>query len=79
MVTGASPHYLIGAIVVIVAIVAAIALMRLMSSLLFSVSPADPVTYAAVSLGMLATAWLACYLPSRRAAAMDPVEALRAE
>jgi putative ABC transport system permease protein len=58
---------------------AAIALMRLMSSLLFSVSPADPVTYAAVSLGMLATAWLACYLPSRRAAAMDPVEALRAE
>jgi putative ABC transport system permease protein len=58
---------------------AAIALMRLMSSLLFSVSPADPVTYAAVSIGMLATAWLACYLPSRRAAAMDPVEALRAE
>jgi predicted permease len=58
---------------------ASVVLMRLMSSLLFSVSPADPITYAAVSIGLAATACLACYLPSRRAAAMDPVEALRAE
>ena len=58
---------------------AALALMRLMSSLLFHVKPVDPVTYAAVSLGLVATAALASYLPSRCAAAVNPVEALRAE
>jgi ABC-type antimicrobial peptide transport system permease subunit len=58
---------------------AAFGLMRLMSSLLFQVSPADPVTYAAVSLCLVATAVLASYLPSRRAATVDPVDALRAE
>jgi predicted permease len=58
---------------------AAIPLMRLMSSLLFRVSPVDPVTYAAVSAGLAFTAFLASYLPSRRAATVDPVEALRAE
>jgi hypothetical protein len=57
----------------------AFALMRLMSSLLFKVSPVDPLTYAAASLGLLATAALASYLPSRRVAAVDPAEALRAE
>jgi predicted permease len=60
-------------------LVAAVLLMRLMSSLLFSVNPVDPVTYGAVSIGLVATAWLASYLPSRRAATVDPVEALRAE
>jgi predicted permease len=58
---------------------AAVLLMRLMSSLLFNVNPVDPVTYGTVSLGLAATAWLASYLPSRRAATVDPVEALRAE
>jgi ABC-type antimicrobial peptide transport system permease subunit len=53
--------------------------MRLMSSLLFGVKAMDPVTYIAVSCGLAATAFLACYLPSRRAARVDPVEALRAE
>jgi predicted permease len=57
----------------------AIVVMRLMSSLLFKVSPADPVTYAAVCIGLIATTTLASYLPSRRAATVDPVEALRAE
>jgi len=57
----------------------AIIVMRLMSSLLFKVSPLDPVTYLAVSLGVVAVAWLASYFPSRRAATVDPVEALRAE
>jgi ABC-type lipoprotein release transport system permease subunit len=54
-------------------------LMRLMSSLLFHVSPMDPITYGVVSVGLVATAFLASYLPSRRAATVDPVEALRAE
>lgn len=58
---------------------AAIALTRLMSSLLFEVSPVDPLTYGAVAIGLVAAAALASYLPSRRAAAVDPVEALRAE
>jgi predicted permease len=60
-------------------LVAAFALMRLMSSLLFKVRPVDPVTYLAVSIGLIATAMLASYLPSRRAAVVDPVEALRSE
>jgi predicted permease len=53
--------------------------MRLMSSLLFNVSPVDPITYATITAGVVATAYFACYLPSRRAATVDPVDALRAE
>ena len=60
-------------------LIAAVIAMRLMSSLLFHVNPVDPVTYVAVTLGLIATAFLASYLPSRRAANVDPVEALRAE
>ena len=53
--------------------------MRLMSSLLFNVSPMDPGTYIIASTCVVAIAWLACYLPSRRAAAVDPTLALRSE
>jgi predicted permease len=58
---------------------AAAALMRLMRSLLFGVSPLDPITFAAVPIALVAAAALASYLPARRTAAVDPVEALRAE
>lgn len=58
---------------------AAFVVMRLMASLLFHVKPIDPLTYAGVTLGLVATAFVASYLPSRRAASVDPVEALRAE
>ena len=58
---------------------AAFTTMRLMSSLLFNVSPMDPGTYAITTAGVVAIAYFACYLPSRRAAAVDPVHALRAE
>lgn len=64
---------------VVCGLVVAIIIMRLMSSLLFKVNPVDPVTYVAVSTGLVVTAFLASYLPSRRAATVDPVEALRAE
>ena len=58
---------------------AAIFLTRLMKSLLFGISPLDPLTYAGVPFVLAAAALLASYLPARRAAAVDPVEALRAE
>jgi ABC-type antimicrobial peptide transport system permease subunit len=57
---------------------AAFALTRLMKSLLFDVSPADPLTYLAVSAGLILAATLASYLPARRASAVDPAEALYA-
>ena len=60
-------------------LLAASALTRLMSSLLYHLSPVDPVTFCLVPVGVLATAFLASYLPSRRAARVDPIEALRAE
>jgi predicted permease len=53
--------------------------MRLMRSLLYHVSPADPWTYTAATGAILGIAWLATYVPSRRAAVVDPVQALRAE
>jgi predicted permease len=58
---------------------AAAALMRLMRTLLFGISPFDPVTYITVPLVLVAAAALASYFPARRAAAVDPVEALRSE
>jgi predicted permease len=63
----------------VIGVAVAIVAVRLMSSLLFKVSPADPITYAAVCVGLIATTAMASYLPSRRAASVDPVEALRAE
>jgi predicted permease len=57
----------------------AFAAMRLMKSLLFGVSPVDPLTYAAITVGVFVTAWIACYLPSRKAATVDPMNALRTE
>jgi hypothetical protein len=62
-----------------IGLAAAAGLTRLMSSLLVDVSPLDPVTYAAVPVVLLAAALLASYLPARRVAAVDPVEALKAE
>jgi predicted permease len=60
-------------------LITAFTVMRLMASLLFRVSPVDPITYGAAALSVVAVAWLASYLPSRRAATVNPVEALRAE
>ena len=58
---------------------AAAGLMRLMKSLLFGISPLDPITYVAVPAILVVAAALASYLPARRASAVDPVEALKAE
>jgi ABC-type antimicrobial peptide transport system permease subunit len=58
---------------------AATGLTRLMASLLFGVSALDPLTYVAVPLVLVIAAGLASYLPARRAATVDPTEALRSE
>ena len=58
---------------------AAAGLTQLMKSLLFGISPLDPLTYAAVPFVLAVAAVLASYLPARRAAAVDPVVALRTE
>jgi len=54
-------------------------LTRLMTGLLVGVSAVDPATYVAVSTTLTAIALLASYLPARRAAHIDPIQALRAE
>jgi ABC-type antimicrobial peptide transport system permease subunit len=60
-------------------LVAALGLTRLMERLLYGVNPADPASYAAVSLLIAAIASFALWLPARRAARVDPLEALRSE
>ena len=50
-----------------------------MRSLLFGISPLDPVTFTAMPIVLAAAAVLASYLPARRAAAANPVETMRAE
>lgn len=57
----------------------AAALTRALSSLLYGVNPADPLTYTAVTTGLVAAALIASYVPALRAATVEPVEALRAE
>jgi putative ABC transport system permease protein len=64
---------------VFVGLVAAWASTRLMTSLLFDVSPGDPVTFVSVALALIAVSALATYLPARRAALIDPSRALRDE
>jgi ABC-type antimicrobial peptide transport system permease subunit len=86
---GAEPATLIGLVLregavlavigVGIGIVGALAATRWMASLLFEVSPTDPVVFASLSLLLGAIAVGACYVPARRAARSDPLVALRAD
>jgi len=69
----------LAAIGLIIGLPLALAAGRLLRSQLHQIHPADPLTLAAVSLLLLLTALFACWLPSRRAARVDPIIALRAE
>ena len=62
-----------------IGLAAALAVTRLMTSILYDVSPTDAATFVSISLLLLAVAVLACYLPARRASSVDPNEALRYE
>lgn len=86
---GAKPSSILGMVLgnglrlaiagLVLGIVAALICTRLMSSLLYEVTATDPITFAAVSLVFLAVAFLACWIPGRRATKVDPMCALRAE
>jgi ABC-type antimicrobial peptide transport system permease subunit len=86
---GATPGRVIGLIVrqgamvavagVAAGLGAALAGGRLIESLLYNVSPRDPLVFAAGTGTLLSIAVIACWVPARRAAAISPVQALRAE
>jgi ABC-type antimicrobial peptide transport system permease subunit len=89
MALGASPRKVAGIFLanglalamigVVCGLAAAAALTRVLASSLFGVSPLDPLTFGAVSVGLIVTALIASYIPALRAIKVDPLEQLRVE
>jgi ABC-type antimicrobial peptide transport system permease subunit len=71
----------LGAVVVgtVIGTVAAALATRAIGNLLYGISPADPMAYAAAIMTLLAISLAACWLPARRAASVDPMRSLRGE
>lgn len=62
-----------------IGVVLALIMARVLTSLIYNVSPADPLTFTVVGLGVIAIAVFACYIPAQKATKTDPMIALRAE
>lgn len=62
-----------------VGLVTALASGRFIESLLYSISPRDPIVFAVMTVSILLVALVACWLPARRAARLNPVQTLRVE
>jgi predicted permease len=70
---------LLAAVGVLVGVAIALPVTRFASTLLYGVSPSDPLTYTVIAVLLMAVAFLACYVPARRATRIDPLVALRFE
>jgi putative ABC transport system permease protein len=69
----------LGLIGIAIGLVGAAALTRLMTSILFGISPTDSATFVCTATLYFALALLACYIPARRAVRVDPMAALRSD
>jgi putative ABC transport system permease protein len=89
MALGARPRAVLGLVIgeglrlvaigVVVGLLGAFGAARLLTALLYGISPSDPLTYAIVALALTSVALLACYIPARRATKVDPAVSLRYE
>jgi ABC-type antimicrobial peptide transport system permease subunit len=70
---------LLASIAVVLGLAAALAVAKLFNAFLYGVRPHDLVTFTAVPLFLVAVAFLACWVPSRHVASVDPLKALRYE